>query len=92
MAQLHRPSDVRRGSGSYSTNFPLTENPISEGGNWVAGQSRRKVNLWGDIRTNGTIAFGVSEPTPYGIRLAILTGPWGPNQTAQAVVKLNPAR
>ena len=76
------------GGRSYSTNFPLTENPISEGGNWVAGQSAGN-NLWGDIRTNGTIAFGVSEPTLYGDPTAILTGPWGPNQTAQAVVKLN---
>ena len=81
---------ARTGGGgrTYSTNFPLTENPISEGGNWVAGQSAGN-NLWGDIRTNGTIAFGVSEPTPYGDPTAILTGPWGPNQTAQAVVKLN---
>ena len=76
------------GGRTYSTNFPLTENPISEGGNWVAGQSAGN-NLWGDIRTNGTIAFGVSEPTLYGDPTAILTGPWGPNQTAQAVVKLN---
>ena len=81
---------ARTGGGgrTYSTNFPLTENPISEGGNWVAGQSAGN-NLWGDIRTNGTIAFGVSEPTPYGDPTAILPGPWGPNQTAQAVVKLN---
>ena len=50
------------GGRTYSTNFPLTENPISEGGDWVAGQSAGN-NLWGDIRTNGTIAYGVSEPT-----------------------------
>ena len=73
---------------TYSTNFPLTENPISEGGNWVAGQSAGN-NLWGDIQTNGTIAFGVSLPTAYGDPTGILTGPWGPDQTAQAVVRVS---
>ena len=73
---------------TYSTNFPLTENPISEGGNWVAGQSAGN-NLWGDIQTNGTIAFGVSEPTAYGDPTAILTGPWGPDQTAEGVVRVS---
>jgi hypothetical protein len=73
---------------TYSTNFPLTENPISEGGNWVAGQSAGN-NLWGDIQTNGTIALGVSEPTAYGDPTAILRGPWGPDQTAQAVVRVS---
>jgi hypothetical protein len=73
---------------TYSTNFPLTENPISEGGNWVAGQSAGN-NLWGDIQTNGTIAFGVSLPTAYGDPTAILTGPWGPDQTAQGVVRVS---
>jgi len=73
---------------TYSTNLPLTENPISEGGNWVAGQSAGN-NLWGDIQTNGTIAFGVSLPTAYGDPTAILTGPWGPDQTAQAVVRVS---
>jgi len=81
---------ARTGGGGrmYSTNFPLTENPISEGGNWVAGQSAGN-NLWGDIQTNGTIAFGVSEPTAYGDPTAILTGPWGPNQTAEGVVRVS---
>ncbi len=71
----------------YATNFPLNENPISENGNWVGGQSAGN-NLWGNIRTNGTMAYGVSEPTPYGDPTAILNGTWGPNQTAQATVKI----
>jgi hypothetical protein len=71
----------------YATNFPLNENPISENGNWVGGQSAGN-NLWGNIRTNGTMAFGVSEPTPFGDPTAILDGTWGPNQTAQATVKI----
>lgn len=73
---------------SYSTNFPLTENPISENGNWASGQSAGN-NLWGDVQTNGTMAYGVSEPTPYGDPTAILKGSWGRDQTVQATVKIN---
>ena len=40
---------------TYTTNFPLMENPISEGGNWVNGQA---VGLdWTDIRTTPGFAF-----------------------------------
>jgi hypothetical protein len=72
-------------AASYSTNFPLTENPISEGGNWVVG-SMAGGNLWGNVQTTPGLAFGVSEPTTYGDPTAILTGSWGPTQTVQAVV------
>jgi len=71
----------------YSTTFPLTENPISEGGNWVGGQTAGD-NLWGNCQTNGTMVFGVAQPTEYGDPIAILTGTWGTNQTAQATVKI----
>jgi hypothetical protein len=46
-------------------------------------------NLWGNCQTNGTMAFGVSQPSTYGDPTAILTGTWGPNQTVQATVKIN---
>ena len=75
-------------AGTYTTNFSLTENPISEGGNWVGGQTAGN-NLWGNIQTNGTMAYGVSQPTSYGDPTAILTGSWGPDQTAQATIKIN---
>ncbi len=73
--------------GSYSTNFPLTENPISEGGNWVGGSTGGS-NLWGNVQTSPGFAFGVNEPTEYGDPTAILTGVWGPNQTVQGTVKI----
>jgi hypothetical protein len=72
---------------TYTTNFPLTENPISEGGNWIGGQSAGN-NLWGNCRTNGSMVYGVSEPTDFGDPTAILTGTWEPNQTVQATVKI----
>jgi hypothetical protein len=72
---------------TYSTSFTLTENPISENSIWVGGQSAGN-NLWGNVQTNGAMAFGVTEPTSYGDPTAILTGTWGPEQTAQATVKI----
>ena len=74
-------------SQTYSTSFPLTENPISEKGKWIGGQSAGG-NLWGDIQTSGGMAYGVSEPTLYGDPTAILTGPWAADQEAQLTVKI----
>ena len=87
----------------YSTAFPLTENPISEGGNWVGGSTAgatfaslwargriwRGGRLWGNVQTAPGLAYGVSEPTDYGDPTAILTGRWGSAQTVTATVKIN---
>ncbi len=75
-------------SASYSTTFPATENPVSEGGNWNGGSTAGST-LWGNMRTTTNLAFGVSEPTQFGDPTAILTGTWGPNQTVQGTVKIN---
>jgi hypothetical protein len=74
--------------GTYTTSFPLTENPISDGGNWVGGQSAGG-NLWGNIQTTPGFAFGVSEPTQFGDPTAILTGTWSATQSATGTVKIN---
>jgi hypothetical protein len=73
--------------GTYATNFPLTENPISEAGHWINGQA---VGLdWKDVRTTPGLAFGAdASGTPnYNDPTALLTGGWGPNQTAEAAVR-----
>ncbi len=77
--------------GTYTTNFPVTENPISEGGKWINGQ---KDGLdWTDVRTSPGLAFGTEiggtrpELQKYDDSTALLTGTWGPNQTAQATVR-----
>ena len=75
--------------GNYTTNFPATENPISEGGQWINGGVTGGVNLWGNVRTNGGLAFGANEPTQYGDPTAIMAGTWGPTQTVTGVVKVN---
>jgi hypothetical protein len=75
---------------TYTTNFPLTEDPISEGGKWKSGQ---KDGLdWANVRTTAGFAFGTEPaarrpaPQEYDDSTALLTGSWGPNQTAQATV------
>jgi hypothetical protein len=76
---------------TYTTNFPLAENPISEGGKWINGQ---KDGLdWTNVRTTPKFAFGTEiggtrpELQKYDDSTALLTGTWGPNQTAQATVR-----
>lgn len=70
---------------SYTTAFPLTENPISEGGRWITG---RAVGLdWSDVATNAGFAYGLeSGVTGYDDATAVLTGTWGTDQTAEATV------
>jgi tetratricopeptide (TPR) repeat protein len=74
---------------TYTTNFPLTENPIFENGNWENGKT---IGLdWADAATVPGRAFGLefglgSGSKAYDDAAALLTGNWGPNQTAQATV------
>jgi hypothetical protein len=87
------------GAHFYQTNFPLTENPISEGGKWIGGSAagaslvagghiRNRGRLFGNVQTTPGFAFGVDEPTEFGDPTAILFGTWGPTQTVSATVKI----
>jgi chitodextrinase len=73
-------------SGNYSTSFPNTEDPISEGGNWLNGKTNGLD--WTDVRTTPTLAFGTQSGSSgqYDDSTAVLTGNWGPDQTVQAAV------
>ena len=51
------------GTGTYTTAFTRTENPLSESGQWAGGRSTG-ANLWGDVRTTPGFAFGV-DPRRY---------------------------
>jgi len=61
----------------YVTNFPLTQNPISEGGIWLAGASAGVD--WSNIQTASNLAFGTqpnsTPPPPYKDSLACFNGP-----------------
>jgi hypothetical protein len=79
----------------YHTNFPLTENPISEGGRWINGQSAGID--WTNVQTTPRLAFGTMPgdaeyPYQYADSTAVLTGRWGGNQTVQATLSVpNPS-
>lgn len=69
---------------TYTTSFSLTENPISEGGRWINGKA---VGIdWGDVSTTPGYAIGHAGPKHFADATALLTGTWGPTQTAEAVV------
>ena len=83
---LYLSSSICLGS-TYTTNFPLTENPISEGGHWTSGGVYKSNGGAGNISTT----HGFAQGTPHGTQsggdpVAALTGTWGPSQTAQATV------
>jgi len=72
--------------GSYTTNFPFIENPISEGGHWING-AVAGVD-WQNVRTISSLACGTQTGSSgkYDDSTAVLTGSWGRNQTVQATV------
>jgi hypothetical protein len=73
--------------GSYATTFPLTENPISESGRWIGGLTTGLD--WHDARTTPGFAFGTQDgTTTYDDSIAVLSGTWGPTQTAQATARV----
>ena len=73
------------GSGSgYTTNFSLTENPISEGGRWING--RTNGIDWSDVSTTPGLAIGHQTGASYTDATALLTGTWAPDQSATATV------
>ena len=72
---------------SYTTTFPLTENPISESSNWINGKANG--SNWSNVRTTANLAFGMqSSGGGYDDSTALVTGSWGPNQTVAATVRV----
>jgi hypothetical protein len=91
-------------TNSYSTNFPVAQNPISENGNFVTSTSPA-VN-WSGLELGGggnlpvapvdIAAPGEAESVDYadpnyGDALAVLTGTWGANQSVSITVGDIPA-
>jgi hypothetical protein len=78
-------AEVLTKQDNYTTNFPLTENPISENGHWING---KKVGRnWANIATIPGLSYGTeSGDNGYDDSTALLTGAWGRNQMVQATV------
>jgi len=70
----------------YSTAFPLTQNPISEGGAWAnGGIDPPRTN----VQTDGVHAFGTMssfDGTNYPDSVALLTSTYPANQWVQGVI------
>ena len=80
---------------SYSTIFPVTENPLSEGGKWIDG---KVAGLdWTSVAASGGLVYGTESGTgkgdqAYDDSTTLLTGDWGPDQTVEARVRsVNPS-
>ena len=70
---------------TYTTNFPLKESPISEGGRSIDAKS---VGIdWGYLSTTPGLAVGHAGPKRFADSAAFLNGTWGPNQSVEAVVE-----
>jgi len=82
----HSGHKLQRSTGStYTTSFPITENPISDRGKWVNGKD---VGIdWANIATIPGLAYGTeSGGRGYDDSTALLTGTWGSDQMAEATV------
>jgi len=76
--------DTMEHIGTYSTSFPLTEDPISEAKRWINGGTTGLD--WANVATTSGHAIGDPAPANYTDPTALLTGSWGPDQTVSAVV------
>lgn len=69
---------------TYTTSFPVAENPISESGRWINGGA---IGLdWTDISTTSGLAVGHQDTVPFSDATALLTGSWGADQAATGKV------
>jgi len=74
------------GTRAYSTTFPLAENPISEGSNWLNGGANGR--NWSNFRTTSGFAYGTQTGSGgFNDSIAVLTGTWRANQSGEGVVK-----
>jgi len=83
LALLKKPIGAAA-ADSYSTNFPTTENPISEGGRWVNGGATGLD--WRDIQTANGFAQQVGPEGTYNDATAVLKGLFPADQFAQATI------
>jgi hypothetical protein len=65
---------------------PASEDPLSENGSWLNGAANGLD--WANVRTFHGLAIGAQPDfgPRYGDSTALLTGPWGPDQTVEATV------
>lgn len=80
----------RAGGGAednYFTDFNLTENPISEGGNW----SKNGSNAWTVMKTESGVCVGTQIDDSYDDSYASKTGNWDSNYVLDAIIWRSPS-
>ena len=83
---VKRVSETPAATKTFTTDFPLTERPISENGVW-----RHLGTSWAYVRSVANHAVGTQTGSGgYDDSYAYLTG-FGPDQTAQATLWIDPA-
>ena len=81
-------SEATSNTQSYSTNFPATENPLSQNGEWI--NAGTKGLDWNNCRSTPGFAFGTQPGTKVGDdSICVQSGTWNTNQSAQVTVKIN---
>jgi hypothetical protein len=79
------PASTAAHVDTYTTSFPSSEKVLSDGGRWISGKT---VGVdWGYVSTTPGYAIGTAGPKHFADSVALLKGNWGPNQTAEAVVR-----
>ena len=89
---MERGAGVLSARRSYQTHFPLTENPISEAGKWINGQTAGLD--WTNVQSVIGLAFGTmpgdaNYPQQYADSTAVLARPWNANQTVSATLRVS---
>src|SRR3989304_7130888 len=77
-------SGAKANARTYTTNFPLSEDPISEGGNWINGGTTGLD--WKNFVTTSGLAYGKPNTVSYDDGTAILSGAWMADQDVTATI------
>jgi hypothetical protein len=77
-------------NGFYTTNFPLTENPISEGNVWRNNSTGVIANMT-KVRTLSGRAVGTMASSGTWDSYALLAGNWSPDQTISGTLYVDPS-
>lgn len=72
---------------NYTTSFPATENPLSEGGVWLSPSPSNTGVV--PVQTTPGFAFGTQDPATEYDSVALLAGTWGTAQDVSAVCQIN---
>jgi len=81
---MSNPGDTLGPGHNYTTAFPVTESPLSEGGRWLNGGTDGAD--WSDVSSTRGFAIGHETGASFSDATALLKGNWGPNQRATATV------